>query len=226
MNALLSENFVLNKFTAIDFLTNERNKTILLTDISWEEYEMFLEDFEEKAGWHLAYDGGKLEIMPSLMEHETPSRTIDLLVWAYCEHFGLTLESAGSTTFRRKLKRKGVEPDACFFVQNAEKVIGQSETLDPENYPVPDVAVEIDVTHGSLDKFSIYAALEVPEIWLFDGKQLAFYELGGEKYHQISNSRALPKLSAEFLNDFLQISKKKGQFFAVKNFRKWLIEQK
>lgn len=222
MSATLTENFVLDKFTAIDFLTNERNKTILLTDISWEEYEMFLEDFEEKAGWHLTYDGGKLEIMPPLMEHETPSRSIDLFVWAYCEHFGLTFESAGSTTFRRKLKRKGVEPDACFFVQTAEKVIGQSETLDPDNYPVPDVAVEIDVTHGSLDKFSIYATLEVPEIWLFDGKKLSFYELRNENYHQISNSRALPKLSAENLSDFLQISKKKRQFFAVKSFQNWL----
>jgi Uma2 family endonuclease len=187
---------------------------------------MFLKDFEERAGWRLAYDGGRLEIMPPLMEHETPSRAIDKFVWVYCEHFDLTVESAGSTTYRRRLEKKGVEPDSCFYIQNADKIIGKSRHLKPDNYPAPDIAVEIDITHGSIDKFPIYAALEVPEIWIYNGATVAFYELKAENYHQISSSRALPLLSAEKLTEFLGMSRTKGQTFALKSFRAWLKKQK
>jgi len=220
-----AENFVLNNFTAVDFLTNE-NRTILLDGVSWNEYEMFLEDFEKRPGWRLAYDGGKLEIMPPLMEHETPTISADMPIRAFCEHFDLTLESAGSTTFRRELKKKGVEPDDCFYIQSADKVIGKVKLLDPKNYPAPDIAFEVDITHGSLDKFPIYAALEVAEVWIYDGEAVRFYELKAENYHQISHSRALPLLSAEKLTEFLGMSRTKGQTSALKSFRGWLKEQK
>lgn len=217
-----AENFVLDKFTAIDFLAGEEGKTILLKGVSWGEYENYLLDFENRSGWRLAYDGGKLEIMPPLMEHEDPVFSVDMLVRAYCEHFDLTLQSAGSTTFRRELKKKGVEPDDCFYIQSADKVIGKSKSLDPKNYPAPDIAFEVDITHGSLDKFPIYAALEVPEVWIYDGETISFYELEAENYRRISYSRALPKLAAERLGEFLEMSQAKGQTAALKSFRRWL----
>jgi len=224
MSTATTENAVLNKFTAVDFLTGESGRTILLNNVPWNEYEMFLEDFEERAGWRLAYDGGKLEIMPPLTMHEDPAFSVDMLVRAYSEHFDLTLQSAGSTTFRRELKKKGVEPDDCFYIQSADKIIGKVESLDPKNYPLPDIAFEVDITHGSLDKFPIYAALGVPELWIYDGENLTFYNLESEKYHQIANSRAMTWLSSEKLAEFLKISRKRGQTFALRSFRAWLNE--
>lgn len=225
MSIAVNDNVVLDKFTAVDFLATESDG-LLLNNISWNEYEMFLEDFEEKAGWRLAYDEGKLEIMPPLMEHEEPSISVGMFVRAYCEHFDLNLESAGSTTFRREIKKKGVEPDACFYIQSVEKVIGKIKSLDPQNYPVPDIAVEVDITHGSLDKFPIYAALQVPEVWLYDGKKVSFNKLEDEKYHQISHSVALTHFSVEKLTEFLKLSEEKGQSFALKAFRQHLNELK
>lgn len=58
MSAIATDNFVLNKATAAEFLINGSGGAILLKDISWQEYELFLEDFQEKAGWRLAYDAG------------------------------------------------------------------------------------------------------------------------------------------------------------------------
>ena len=226
MNTATVENLVLDNFMAVDFLVNGSGRTILLNDVSWDKYEMFLKDFEERAGWRLAYDEGRLEIMPPLMEHETPTFSVDMFVRAFCEHFDLTLESAGSTTFRRELKKKGVEPDDCFYIQSADKVIGKVKLLDPKNYPAPDIAFEVDITHSSLDKFPIYAALEVPEVWIYDGETVSFYELEAENYHQISHSRALPLLSAEKLTEFLAMSRTTGQTAALKKFRLWLREQK
>lgn len=220
--ATTAENFVLDNFTAVDFLANE-GRTILLNDISWNEYEMFLKDFEERAGWRLAYNGGKLEIMPPTLEHDYYSFTFHNFVLAYCEEFDLNLEGAGSTTFRRQFLEKGVEPDECFYIQSAEKIIGKKFT--PKDYPMPDIAVEIDITTESLDKFPIYAALQVPEVWIYDGDTVSFYQLETENYQQISHSRALPLLAAEKLTEFLEISKTKGQTVALKMFRNWLFNQ-
>ncbi len=221
MNTATSENFVLDNFTAVDFLTGD-GRTILLNNISWNEYEMFLKDFEERAGWRLAYDGGKLEIMPPTYEHEYYSFTFHDFVRAYCDELDLELVGARSTTFRREFLKKGVEPDECYYVQNARGSI--EKNFSTKEYIVPDVAVEIDVTTESLDKFPIHAALQVPEIWIYDGETVSFYELEAENYHPISDSRALPLLSAEKLTEFLKMSRAKGQTFALKSFRAWLKE--
>ncbi|MCY7376435.1 MAG: Uma2 family endonuclease [Pyrinomonadaceae bacterium] len=219
MSATAAENFVLDNFTAIDFLAGS-GKTVLLNNISWDEYENFLRDFETRAGWRLAYDGGKLEIMPPTYEHEYYSFSFHDFVRAYCDVFDLELVGARSTTFRRRFLEKGVEPDECYYIQSAEGIIGKK--FSSKEYPMPDIAVEIDVTTESLDKFPIYAALQVPEIWIYDGRRVSFYELEAENYRQISHSRALPHLAAENLAEFLAMSRAKGQTFALKSFRVWL----
>ncbi len=117
-----AETFVLNNFTAVDFLVNGSGRTILLNDVSWDRYEMFLKDFEERAGWRLTYDGGRLEIMPPTPEHEEYSFSFQLFVVAYCDAYDLNFEGRGSTTFTRKFAEKGVEPDECFYIQTAEKL--------------------------------------------------------------------------------------------------------
>lgn len=215
---------VLNNYTAISFLANGKGvytKPILLKYVTWREYERFLKDFEDRAGWRLIYDNGDLEFMPPLRQHEVPSQTVSYLVLAYCEHFDLNLVSAGSTTFRRKAKTKGIEPDECFYIQNAAKVIG-AEDEKPEDYLAPDVAVEIDVTHGSLDKFKIYAALEVLELWLVKKNKITFHQLAGGEYRQIDASLALPELSSEVLTEFVALAREKGQTAALKQFRQRL----
>jgi hypothetical protein len=53
---------------------------------------------------------------------------------------------------------------------------------------------------------------------------LIFYELAGEKYREISHSRAMPHLSSKKLAEFLKISREKGQMKALKSFRAWLGE--
>jgi Uma2 family endonuclease len=63
-----------------------------------------------------------------------------------------------------------------------------------ESAPPPDIAVEIGVTSESLGKFPIYAALGVPEIWRYQGKELKFFALAGSRYKEIPESQSLPGL--------------------------------
>ena len=190
-----------------------------LPDVAWEEYEHLLAQMESHhPGHRLSYDRGRLIVVSPSAEHEHYKEFVFRLVLTLSEELGLTLESRGATTFKNKLLGKGVEPDTCFYVQNASQVIGRRPARLLDN-PPPDVVVEIDMGNDSLDKFHIYAALGVPEIWRYDGKSTHFYKLAGESYEVIQDSLAFPGLTPEDLTHHLELSKAEGQTAAAKAFR-------
>jgi Uma2 family endonuclease len=193
-----------------------------LLNIDWEEYEHLLTQMESfHPGHRLSYDRGRLIIVSPSLEHERAKEFISGLIQALAEEMNLPLEPAGATTFKRKLLKKGVEPDACFYVQSASRVIGR-RTFRHGEYPPPDVAVEIDMSYDSLDKFSIYAALGVPEIWRYDGVTTRFYELADETYGVIQYSRAFPTFTANVITQHLELRKTDGHMAALMAFRQML----
>jgi Uma2 family endonuclease len=127
----------------------------------------------------------------------------------------------GSATIRKKQRRKGKEPDCCFYVQTSP-LLGNRQKLDFEKDPPPDVAVEVDIHHESRDKFAIYAGLGVPEVWLYDGKQLTIHLLRGSRYVKATASQALPMLTSAVLTEFLTRMREDGEFQAMLAFDEWL----
>lgn len=197
------------------------NGTLILNDVSWEDYEELLTYMENKPGFRVTYNEGRLEIMSPRSDHEFPKEAIAALTRVFAEEADTMLEAFGSTTYRRKRKAKGAEPDLSFYVQNAELMIGHVD-LDLETDPPPDVVVEIDMTSESSGKFSIYAALGVNEIWLYDGVRATFYQLAENKYLEIEKSVAFPLLSSKVLTEFIKKSKAEGQTKTLKAFRQWV----
>ena len=198
--------------------------TLRLHDVSWDEYEELLAQMGNKPGYRVSYDRGRLEIMSPSSEHEEYKELILRLTHVISEEMGIGLETRGSATYRQRRGAKGAEPDTSFYVQNAGRVIGRRR-LDMESDPPPDVVVEIDTTNESLSKFSIYAALGVPEIWLYDGNKMLFYQLTEQRYTEIPRSRAFPLLAAEAVTKFLERSQTEGQTAALRAFRQWAREQ-
>jgi Uma2 family endonuclease len=199
--------------------------SLRLQNVAWDEYEHFLTQMESHPGYRVSYDRGRLLVMSPLPEHEEYKESIYSLVRIISEELGITLETRGAATFKSKALGKGVEPDTCFYVQNAARLIGQ-RTITLGIDPPPDVAVEIDTTNESLDKFDIYAALGVNEIWRYDGEKTYFYQLSGAVYREIQNSVAFPVLTAADLTRFVERSKTEGQTAALAAFRKSLRERK
>jgi Uma2 family endonuclease len=189
-----------------------------LHNVGWDEYEHLLSQMDTLPGRRVSYDRGRLVIMSPLPEHEEYKETILRLVHVLSEELGVNLESRGQSTFKSKRLAKGAEPDTCFYVQNAARVIGQ-RTIELGKDPPPDVVVEIDTTNESLDKFRIYAALGVPEIWRYDGERAYFYQLVGEEYQVMDNSLAFASLAATDLARFVELSKTEGQTAALAAFR-------
>jgi Uma2 family endonuclease len=191
---------------------------LVIRDVTWEEYERVLEDLAERHV-RVTYDRGTLEIMTPLSKHEKFARFIDALVQAWADAGGLIVEHVGSTTWKRRRLARGTEPDACYYVAAAARIIGKLD-IDLESDPPPDVVLEIDITNESLSKFSIYAALGVPEIWRDDGKAAQFYALAGDTYEIEAQSRFLIGLTPAMLTEALEESKTAGQTAALESFRK------
>jgi Uma2 family endonuclease len=83
----------------------------------------------------------------------------------------MDMVSAGSTTFKREELGRGIEPDASSYLQHAAHVRGKV-AIDLDSDALPDLVIEIDITHPSLDKFPIYAAIDpIKSSW---GEQLMF----------------------------------------------------
>lgn len=192
-----------------------------LFHIDWDEYEELLSQMGDFPGHRLSYDRGRLIIVSPKREHEFFKLFVGKMSQVLAEELGLAVEATGATTLRRKNLGKGVEPDESFYVQNAANVVGRLE-FDLDVDPPPDVAIEIDMTNASPDKFPIYAALRVPEIWRYDGKTTHFYKLNGESYETIGNSIAFPILTAEDLTRCLGQSKVEGQTVTLRAFRRML----
>jgi len=193
-------------------------------DVPWEEYEQLLADLGEGYAVRIFYDNGRMEIMAPSIPHEGAKNVINTLVVALRDELDIDIESEGSATYRSQWKAKGAEPDDSFFVQNASAVIGRHEKYDIERDPPPDIVVETELTSASLDKFPIYAALGVPEIWRERKKVVRFYVLSEASYVEVSNSRAFPFLNSVTLSEFLTMGLAEGSRKAAQAFRAWVHE--
>ncbi len=194
--------------------------TLVIHQVSWDDYERLVEDVaqSDRHNVRISYDRGRLEIMSPLSKHEKYGRFIDSLVRVLSEELDLNVESFGSTTWKRRKLAKGAEPDACYYVASAGRIIGK-RTIDQETDPPPDIVVEIDITNESLSKFSIYAALGIPEIWRYDEQRFQIYELSGDRYVEAPSSHFFAELTGSMLAESLELSESQGQTEALKAFR-------
>jgi Uma2 family endonuclease len=195
-----------------------------LKGVQWKTYQALLYDLAEDSSKKLAYDRGFLEIMTPLPEHEAYKGFLGRLVWTTTEVLGLEVASFGSTTLSRENLQRGIEPDECFYIQNEALVRGKT-SFDFTVDPVPDLAIEVDITSSSLNRLGIYAALEVPEVWRFNGEILLIYCLKDGAYEVQEYSQVLPILSKDIILDFLKRRGEMGENALLREFRQWLQNQ-
>lgn len=197
---------------------------VILRNISWQSYQSLIKDFDQEPAIRLTYDRGTLEIRMPLDPHETYKKLIGRLIEAATEELELEIRSLGSRTCERQDLESGLELDQCYYIQHEPKVRGV-EQIDLTQFPPPDLAVEIDITSSSLNRFAIYQVLGVPEIWRYDGEILEFYTLQTDQYAVQLYSQALPLLRADDILQFIERRQTMGENALVKDFRRWIRKQ-
>ena len=160
---------------------------VTIADISWSEFESVLEELGENRSARLSYSQGTLEVMVPLPEHERPKELISDIVKILLKASSRGYEPFGSTTFKQE-GTAGVEPDACFYIQNYQRMISRRR-LQPDD-PPPDLAIECDVT--SKTTLDAYQAIKVPELWVYESGRLTIYILKNENYVKSEVSPTFP----------------------------------
>jgi Uma2 family endonuclease len=198
------------------------SRSVVLDDIDWRTYSRLLRAFAGRPAVRLSFDRGRLEIMHPLPEHESAAYLLGRFIDTLTEELALPVKAGRSTTFRRRRKQRGLEPDNSYWIANEAKVRGK-QTIDLRIDPPPDLAIEIDLTHSSVDRMAIYAALCIGEVWRLDAQGLTCDVLRADgSYEPTPQSRAFPQLKMADVEAFLALRYREEDKAIVRQFRQWV----
>jgi Uma2 family endonuclease len=178
---------------------------VLLDGITWETFERILHELGDNRGTRLAYDNGHLEIMSPSSSHEALKELLSDIAHNLVRALRVDFAKMGSTTFKRRELGRGFEPDQCFYIQRYEAIRERHGDLDFAQDPAPDLVIEIDITHRSLTKLPIYAALGVREVWRYTGARVLLYHCEAGEARLAEASRIFLGLSVQDMQRFLEL---------------------
>lgn len=112
------------------------------------------------------------------------------MVEAGSEEAGIDLSGYGSWTVKDKSRERGLEPDECYVLGELTK-------------PRPDLAIEVVISSGSLDKLEVYRQMGIPEVWFWRRSGFTLHVLRGDCYAEVPRSEVLPTLDLGLLARFV-----------------------
>jgi len=165
--------------------------------LNWDLYDQLSDAIGEEQHVRLAYDGGNLEIMTTSYMHEHFKELLGQIVTTVSRALLIPRKKAGETAWKRAELARGLQADHCFYFDPVKLAVEREArsrgSKEIGAYPNPDLAIEIDLSEPEIDRPGIYAALQVAEVWRFDGKALVIEQLGPDgKYLPVHSSRFLP----------------------------------
>lgn len=187
-----------------------RDQRVLLTGVSWQDYVAIGELFRDRPALRLTYCEGMLEIMTTGPLHEQLKKLIARLVETFALARGMRIHGYGSTTYRRKAKQRGLEPDECYYVGEVDGRF-------------PHLAIEVVVSSGGMNKLAVYAGLGVREVWMWRKGRISVHRLEEGAYVPAVRSALLPDLDLEELARFTHAE---DQAAAVRRYWEHLTRRK
>lgn len=151
----------------------------------------------------MAYANEVVELRRPGQQHESINRVLAAIALTLAEELGFDFNDLGSMTINHPELGRGLEPDSCFYIQNAQAGQGLGTKI-ASDLP-PDLALEIDIANRSDSKLSIYQALGVSEVWLYQSEQVVIKHLDKGQYVDALTSRAFPTVSLNQLNEWLEL---------------------
>ena len=178
------------------------DEPILIDELSWREFKV-VEQLLSRPGVRLSFLDGVLEIrrMPG-EKHESIKERIGSLLDLYLLQMGIDYQPTGSMT---------LESPSGLVKREADK----SYKLGA-NRELPDLAVEVVVTSGGINKLEAYKRLGIPEVWFWENGALRLYSLGDDGYAEVDRSQVLPELDIVLLAQCINIE---NHLQAMREFR-------
>lgn len=163
--------------------------------------------------------------MSPQIPHERFKKLFAYMIEALTDELDIRRNALGSTTFKKQMAESGLEADECYYIANAGKLKKGQRSLNLDNDPPPDLAIEIEMTSSLVDKLGIYAGIGVPEVWRFDGEDLTVRLLQVDGTYAVSpTSGSFPFLPMDEFVRFLQEYDSDEETRWGRSFRAWVRE--
>jgi Uma2 family endonuclease len=179
---------------------DDPEERLIVSGVSWESYEKLLAKLEDNSHYRITYLDEILEIVSPSQKHETVKSRIGFLKEFYFYKKQIKHTPMGSTTVKNRLKKAGAEPDECYCIGKLKDI--------------PDLAIEVTITSGSIKKLETYLRLGVKEVWFWKNSGFSLYYLREEVpsrfaqtygYEQVHSSVLIPSLNIGFLTECVLI---------------------
>jgi len=154
----------------------------------------------------------RLEMSPLGNPHSRDHANILAMIYLFAGIKGIDLDVHDNCTFR-KANYGEVQPDVAVYVgDRAELIPWDAVTIDLEEYPAPDLAIEVAASSLSDDqgpKRLLYEGLGVQEYWIVDVKRAEIVALAvrDRGSYRIEQSQVLPGLDISLLEEGLRRSR-------------------
>jgi Uma2 family endonuclease len=180
------------------------DQRLIFRGVDWHTYNSLSEATGEGRLVRLAFDGNDLEIvMVTSNIHEYLKELLSKIVNAVTSGLDIDYISCGETTWKTKIR--GLEADLSYYfepdkIRTARDALAR-ESIDPIDYPRPDLAIEIDISPSQVDRPAIYGDLGVTEVWRYiKGQKLIIEHLQADRsYRPVESSRFLRISAVEIL---------------------------
>lgn len=191
----------MNTVTINKNTTLKEQKLTLPGCYDWQQFKGIKTLIEQQPGVKISYLDGVIELMTLGEEHERIKSIIAILLGIYFWQKEIEFTPVGSAT--RESEEKGVsfEPDESYYIG--------------EKKEHPDLAIEVNITSGSVKKLEKYKRFKTKEVWLWENNKFSLYYLENNEYKQIFKSQLLPDLNFKLLEDCVLMS---SQLEAIKIF--------
>lgn len=155
--------------------------------------------------------------------HERQRSFLESFIAIVAGELEIRRQPMGSTTWRRKNVERGIESDLCYFFDPVKmKVVAAADSDDVDDYPNPDLAVEVDTSRPKIDRPGIYAALKVAELWRARDGSVSIEHLGPDgQYVPAVQSLYLP-VSPEDVTRWVFTEDKSDLVIWEKRLRAWV----
>jgi Uma2 family endonuclease len=159
------------------------DRVTIITDVNWSDYEKLNLKNER-----VSFRNGIITIVSPGRNHEIIGDLIRAIIWAYCRQNKVPIFTFNQTRLKKE-GFEGKEPDVAYCFG-----------FDKEN---PDLAVEINLTSGSIDDLTKYQYLKIREVWLWEQNKIRIFVYGPEGYLEMNRSTYLLSLATERITDLV-----------------------
>jgi Uma2 family endonuclease len=198
------------------------DQCVPLYNVGWEGYSELLRLRGDRSHPRILYLDGTVWLMSPSFPHERLQKRLGWVVEAIVVELEIHFVPAGSTTFRSRRARGGVEGDQTYYLANEKRIRGK-DNIDLKVDPPPDLAVEAVHSHDADEAIEVWRRLKVPEVWVGDEDEVRILVLEPNgRYAESTTSASFPFLSASEIYHWVHRPRTPSELEWLQELRAWV----